>query len=208
MRRATRTTVATFGVIAGAAGVEHAIGEIRQGSVAPEGVVIASWPNSQLFQILNGEPAMTVVPNLLVTGLLAMFVSVGFMIWATMYVHRVRYGGWVLVGVSVLLLLVGGGFGPPLLGVILGLAATRINAPAPQHPAGFRRQLGKVWPWSLGAGVLAWLVVMPGTILMDRFLGIDNAGLIYGITFSAFGLLMLALITAAARDACSTSPPA
>lgn len=56
--------------------------------------------------------------------------------------------------------------------------------------------------------MLARLMVMPGTILMDRFLGIDNAGLIFGNVLSAFGLLGLALISAAAQDAPATSPRA
>ena len=199
MRKAIKTAVGTFGVVAGAAGVEHGVGEIFQGNVAPESVVISSWPDSELFAILNGEPAMTIIPNLLVSGILTVFVSLAFVVWATMLVHRIRHGGLVLIGISILMLLVGGGFGPPLLGIILGVAATRINSPAPQEPPS-RRVLGTLWPWSLAAGVLAWLMLMPGTILMNRFLGVDSAALVIGLTFAAFGLLLLALITGSARD--------
>ena len=42
MRNAMRMTVSTFGVLAGLAGVEHGIGEVLQGNVAPEGVMIST----------------------------------------------------------------------------------------------------------------------------------------------------------------------
>ena len=67
--------VATLGTLAGLAGVEHGIGEILQGNVAPEGLAIIAWPGSELFRVLGGEPAMTIVPSLLVTGILAILVS-------------------------------------------------------------------------------------------------------------------------------------
>jgi len=73
--RATRIVVATLGVLVGLAGIEHGVGEILQGSVRPQGLAIQSWAHSQAFQILGGEPAMTVIPNLLVTGVLAVIVA-------------------------------------------------------------------------------------------------------------------------------------
>ena len=49
-----------------------------QGNVAPEGIMILSWPDSEVFAILAGEPAMTIVPNLLITGILAILFSLLF----------------------------------------------------------------------------------------------------------------------------------
>ena len=46
MTSATRVMVSTFGVIAGLAGIEHGVGEVRQGNVAPDGLTISSWPDS------------------------------------------------------------------------------------------------------------------------------------------------------------------
>lgn len=60
--RATRTVVATFGVLAALAGIEHGVGEIAEGSGAPPGVVFRSWPDTAGFTVLDGEPAMTLVP--------------------------------------------------------------------------------------------------------------------------------------------------
>jgi hypothetical protein len=128
MRNATRVTVSTFGTLAGLAGVEHGIGEVLQGNRKPEEMVILSWPGSEAFRILAGEPAMTIVPNLLAIGILAITVSLIFLVWVTVFAQR-RHGGLVLILLSIAMLLVGAGFGPPILGVIVGLTDTRINAP-------------------------------------------------------------------------------
>jgi hypothetical protein len=58
MRHALRVTVSTFGTLAGLAGLEHGIGEILQGNVAPASPSIQSWPKSDFFRILGGEPAI------------------------------------------------------------------------------------------------------------------------------------------------------
>jgi hypothetical protein len=96
MNNATRITVSTFGALAGPAGIEHGIGEVLQGNVAPDAAMLLSWPDSEVFELLNGEPAITLVPNLLVTVILAIVVSLIFLAWVTMFVHR-KHGGLVLI---------------------------------------------------------------------------------------------------------------
>jgi hypothetical protein len=207
MNKATKATVSAFGVLAGLAGIEHGIGEVLQGNKAPSGVIIQSWPDSPWFHILAGEPAMTLVPNLLATGSLAILVSLIFLAWATMLVER-KNGGLALILLSLLMLLVGGGFGPPILGVIVGLAATRINAPLRRWRThlsrGPRRLLADLWPWTLGAGVIAWLLLLPGTILLDFFFGVNGLSFIVPVitlcVLSAFGLLLLTVFAGFAYD--------
>lgn len=208
MRSATRVTVSTFGALAGLAGLEHGVGEIRQGNVRLDGVVIQSWPGLELFEALSGEPAMTLVPNLLLSGSLAVLASLAFLVWATLLVER-RHGGLVLLLLSLVMLLVGAGFGPPLLGILLGLTATRLGrrsfGPRPQpalHPRGW---LAALWPWAFAAALAAWLWLMPGLLLLDHFLGVDNAALTSLTALAAFGLLGLTIAAARARD---TQPPA
>ena len=123
MRSAVERSIAAVDAVAGAAGIEHGGGAILQGNVAPAGVFIESWPDAPAYEILSGEPAMALVPNLLASGVLTVLVSLVLVVWSVRYVGWPR-GGLVLIGISVVLLLVGGGFGPP----ILGLAATRIGA--------------------------------------------------------------------------------
>lgn len=202
MNHATRITVSTIGVLAALAGIEHGVGEIRQGAVAPAGVVIQSWPDSALFRDLNGEPAMTLIPNLRSTGVLAVLFSLIFLVWVVFFVYR-RKGGLVLIALSLIMLLVGAGFGPPLLGFILGAAATRIHAPL----TGWRRLLSpgaqtflaKLWPWSLAVCVAVWLLLFPGSLLI-ALAGVNGAAWVGTLTLLAFGLLFLTLVAGFARD--------
>ena len=200
MRSATKATVSTFGAIMGLAGVEHGIGEVLQGNIAPSGIMISSWPGSAFFRIQAGEPAMTIVPNLLVTGILAILVSLIFLAWATLFVQR-KNAGLVLILLSIVMLLVGAGFGPPLMGIIVGAAGTRINAPwRARLSVGLRRFLGKSWPWSFIAGLIAWLLLMPGSNLLDYFLGVNDPILIPVLFFFALGFLLLTIFTGFAHD--------
>jgi hypothetical protein len=204
VRSATRFTLSTIGAVVALAGIEHGVGEILQGNVAPASTVIESWPRSDAFWILAGEPAMTVVPNLLATGILAILSSVAFLIWVTAFISR-RHGGLVLIVLSMAMLLVGAGFGPPLIGVVLGVAATRINAPpqwSTQLPRGADRLLATWWPGLLGADLCAWLSVFPGVVLVAYFFGEHSVpeALVYALILSAFGLLFFALVAAFAYD--------
>ena len=196
---ATRTVASTFGLLAGLAGIEHGVGEILQGSVRPEGPVIESWPDSKAFEILGGEPALTVIPNLLVTGIAAVIVAVAVVVWSVRFVDR-RHGGVVLILLCVLLLMLGGGFGPPLIGVIVGFGVTGMGAAPRRRPGRVAQAVGRVWPWVLGAAVLGYLSLLPGTILLGQLLGADNPGLVYALSAFSFAGLVLALAAARAAD--------
>lgn len=172
----------TFGVLAGLAGLEHGIGEVLQGNRAPTSIMIESWPESALMRTLGGEPAMTIVPNLLVTGVLAILVALALLMWTVTFVAR-KQGGLILILLSVFLLLVGGGFGPPLLGTITGLVATRINASFTWWRAHLsintRRVLARIWPWSYALCLAAWLAVLPGVPIIAYFFPLVEPGVIY-----------------------------
>ncbi|RSM49362.1 hypothetical protein DMB66_44880 [Actinoplanes sp. ATCC 53533] len=198
-KTATRAVVSTFGLLAGLAGIEHGIGEVLQGSVSPAGLAIESWPDSKAFEILGGEPALTVIPNLLATGIVAVIVAAAVAIWSVRFVER-QHGGLVLILLCVLLLLVGGGFGPPLIGVIVGFGATRIGAAPGRRPGRVAQAVGRFWPWVLAAAVLGYLSLLPGTILLGPLLGADNPGLVYALSAFSFGGLILALASARAED--------
>jgi hypothetical protein len=196
---ATRVVVSTFGAVVAFAGLEHGIGEILQGPVAPRGPAIESWPDVKGFEVLAGEPAMTVIPNLLVTGVLAVLVALAVGVWSVGFVER-RHGGLVLIGLSVLLLLVGGGIAPPLIGIILGVAATRIGAVSRRAPGRVARALAPLWPWVLGAGVLGYLGLVPGVPLVGWLFGVSDSNLVLGLTVVAFGALLLAPVAARVHD--------
>ncbi|HET7769913.1 MAG TPA: hypothetical protein VFN74_14145, partial [Chloroflexota bacterium] len=198
-------TVAALGAVMALAGMEHGIGELAQGNVAPPGTFIQSWPDAEAFRVLSGEPAMTVVPNMLATGVLAIVSSACVLVWATAFAHRPG-GGVVLILLSLSMLLVGGGIGPPLIGVLLGAAATRIGTPLPwwrarlRDPA--RRWLAAGWVPLLAADVAAWLSLLLSVAVVGQLFGAGAVPewLVYGLMAAAFVLLPFALIAAVARD--------
>ncbi len=203
MGRATRIFVAVFGGLAALAGIEHGLGELLQGSVRPAGLVIESWPDSAFFRIQSGEPALTVVPDLLAAGVLTIVVSLVLLVWSVAFVQR-RHGGLVLIGLSLVLLLVGGGFGPPLLGTLVGFTAVLGGAPpAVRRPSAVPAWLPALWPWSLAACLAAWLFLLPGVPMLSYFAGVESAALVVAAIGAAFGLLILTAVLSLVRDAWS-----
>jgi hypothetical protein len=190
--------VSTFGALAALAGIEHGLGELFQGWAAPSSVVIQSWPDTAGFEVVSGEPAMTLIPNLAVSGMITILVALVLGVWAVWFIERPR-GGLVLIGLSLLLLLVGGGFGPPLIGIIAGLTATRMGTGG-SKPGPTRAALAGVWPWLLGAGVAGYLSLAPGIVLVSRFTGFDDPIVVAGLTIFSFTMLVLALVAARAHD--------
>ena len=202
MRKATRIVAASLGVFAGIGGPEHGYFEILQGHVRPDSLMIAAMgPPCEPDKVWNlCEPAMTVVPSFLVTGILATLLGIITMIWAAVFVHR-KNGGLVLILLSVALLLGGGGLFPPLIGIVGGVVATRINAPLNRQP---ERRSGRVprffarlWPWPLVA-FFTWLF---GQFIVGYFFSefLLKSGFL--IPLLILGLMTLAIVSGFAHDA-------
>jgi len=209
MKNATKVFVTTFGTIMALAGIEHGIGELLQGNTVPEGIMILSWPGSDFFRIQAGEPAMTILPNLLITGILAVFFSLIFLIWTTLFVQR-KNSGLVMILLAIAMLLFGGGIFPPIFCVILGILAARINSSFPwwrtHIPMKARILLGKLWPISFSVCVVTWLFMLAGINSLDYFLGIQDDNLMYALMISAFGFFFLTMLTGFARDSMKVNP--
>ncbi len=203
MRNATRVFASTLGAIMALAGIEHGIGEVLQGNVAPAGVMLLSWPDSAFFRSLGGEPAMTIIPNLLITGVLAILFSLVLLVWVTLFVHT-KNGGLIVILLSVAMLLAGGGIFPPILGMTIGIVGTRINAPFTWWRAhlsvGFLRFLGKLWLGSYIACIISWLSMFPGLAMAGFFFDVNDPTLILVILFFALGTLALTIFSGFAYD--------
>jgi hypothetical protein len=144
-------------------------------------------------------PALTVIPNYLLSGIVAGLLSLSIIIWAVGFVQRKR-GGMILLVLSTLLVPVGGGFVPAFIGIIAGIAGTRIHA----HLSGWQDRLtnikhflSKLWPWILGL-IVIWL---PGSWIMGFFFSSIMLELGF-LLFLAFDILlpMLIVFTAQAKD--------
>src|SRR3972149_6730401 len=146
MRKATNAVSSWFGIAAGIAGLEHGYFEILQGNPRPEGLMIVSMgPPCVTEEIWNAcEPAMTILPNFLVTGILAVILGLLILIWSSAFVQR-KHGGLALILLSVALLLFGGGIFPPLIGLVGGAAGTQINKPLGGQPGSVTRFAAQLW---------------------------------------------------------------
>ncbi|MGB7296919.1 MAG: hypothetical protein WBC70_15145 [Candidatus Aminicenantales bacterium] len=184
-------------------GILHGVGEVLQGNVAPEGIIIESWTRGPLAEHMGGDPGMTIVPNLLVTGILTLIFSLAVIVWSAAFLERKR-GGLVLLLLSVGMLLVGGGFGPPTLAILAGVGGLGIHA---RHtwwrkhvPGGARRFLAKLWPWIFGVCAVNGIFLVIGHVIPVFFLGVRNAALFTGSFFVAVVTLLLSILTGIAYD--------
>ncbi len=201
MNRAIRITSSLFGIFAGFGGLEHGYFEILQGNVRPDSLMISSiGPPCEMDKVWNAcEPAMTILPNFLVTGILAIILGVITMIWSAAFVQQ-KYGGGVLILLSIGLLLLGGGIFPPLIGIIGGVLGTRIHAPLTWWRANLTGKptcfLAKLWLWTIIA-FFSWLFgqLVIGALFPEFML--KNALL---SPLLILGLLILTILTAFAYD--------
>lgn len=152
MNRATRTNVATLGTIFGISGMSHGFFETLQGSIPTGGLFISAIGEAQKMWPHGDEPAFTLIPNFLLTGIAAMMAGLIIIIWSLGFVHK-KNGPTVFILLFILLLVVGGGVAQILFFPFIWLVSTRINHPL----AGWRRTLpvklqeplAKLWPLSL-----------------------------------------------------------
>jgi hypothetical protein len=200
MRSARYQFVAIMGAWMGAAGIEHGVGEFLQGNIAPDGVMIQSWPHSAFFQSLNGEPALTVLPNLRLTGLLAIGFSLLFAVWAIFFAQR-KYGGWILMLLAIPMLLFGGGIFPPILGMLIGAAASAFPFPVRQKQVGgIARFIGLSWRWIQVVCCISWLALLPGLAFLNYNFGFDSVPFTLMIMSTAFLFLFLAYWSSILHD--------
>jgi len=71
--RATKTITATLGVVFGLSGLGHGIFETLQGNTPTSGQMIYAIGEGQRFWTHGYEPAFTVIPNFLLTGIAAIW---------------------------------------------------------------------------------------------------------------------------------------
>ena len=92
MNRATKANATAVGVVFGIGGIAHGLGEALQGNTPTDGLVVnaiaagSSWTRWSE----GGEPAFTLVPNFLVTGILATLVGLAVIVWSAGFLHRRR----------------------------------------------------------------------------------------------------------------------
>ena len=200
---ALRITASLFGVLSGLGGITHGIGEVMQGNTATDGIWIYSWAQGPIATNMGGEPGITIVPNFLITGVLCLAVSLAVITWATALVQR-KMGGTILIGLSIVMLLVGGGVGPPLIGILAGVAGTGVNSPLTwwrSHlPVKFRQFLAKLWPWVFGLCTVSGVLLVVGSVILVYFFDVNNPEFFTNNFYFTVLALIIAILTGVAHD--------
>jgi hypothetical protein len=198
-----RNLAAVCGGLAGLGGITHGVGEMLQGSRPPSGIIVDSWADGRIARNLGGEPAMTVIPNLLVTGALTVLVSLAVILWSVAFVDR-RHGGRDLAILSLAMLLVGGGFGPPMLGLLAGLVAAGAQASRQQWASVLSGRSGRVlalcWPALFWFCLLNALLLVVGSLVVAGALGLAHPGLFVFSLFLVLVTMPLATLAGIAHD--------
>lgn len=198
-----KVTASIFGVLSGLGGLTHGVGETLQGNVAPDGIIINSWTQGPIAAYMGGEPGMTIVPNLLVTGILTIIVSLAVIVWSVAFVQR-RNGGMILILLSIAMLLVGGGFGPPTIGVLAGVAGLGINSPhtwwRTHLTVNIRSILARLWSWVFGVCVINGVFLFIGSLVLVYLFAFNNPDLFVNSFFFAVLSLLLSIFTGVAYD--------
>lgn len=204
---ATRVVASTFGVLVGLAGVEHGLFEVLQGNVSPSSIMIEAIGPAQRFWEYGTERALTIVPNFLVTGILAIILGLLVTVWAGAFIDR-KYGAWLLLLMSIMLWLVGGGFAPIFMSLLAAATATRINKPlkwwSAHLPVKLRGFLARLWLWSIISFVVVFVVDVEIAIFGYPLLWLLDASTTYSIqstlAFIMVSLMPVSIITAFAHD--------
>jgi hypothetical protein len=206
MNRATRVIAATLGVIFGISGMGHGFFEALQGYIPTNGFVIEAIGEANRIWAHGNEPAFTIIPNFLITGITAMIVGLAAIVWSVGFLHK-KNGSLTFLLLFILLFLVGGGIAQVLFFTIVWLFSTRIHKPLTWWRkvlhTGARMVLAKLWPTFIIISSLLILFVLE--IAIFGFVpGISNPDTISTVMLLALGtgfvFLILAFISGFAHD--------
>jgi hypothetical protein len=162
-----RVVVAAFGILCGLTGIIAGFFVIRQGNIAPSGFVISTIGSNYIMAEDFTYFAVTIIPNLLVTGILSIIISCSVIVWSVRFVHR-KNGALILLALSIMQMLVGGGWVIDLA-IITCIIATRIDKPLnwwrSHLPTRLRFWLAKLLTYSLIAYTIVSFSMLAITIL-------------------------------------------
>lgn len=206
LNRKTKLIATVSGILLAFAGFEHGLFEALQGSRRTGGIGIHAISESMKWWEHGTEDALTLIPNFLATGILAMLVSLAIMAWSLFCLDRKR-GPTVFLALFWVLVAVGGGIGFIPFFLIAWAYATRIDKPLvwwrKRFGEGAARRWAGIWPFSLAGTAFCWLAAIeiavfgyfPGQTDPDKLFNIC-----WSFLFLALVLLNLSFISGFAAD--------
>jgi hypothetical protein len=196
MNQATKAIVSTFGVILGLAGMNHGFFEALQGNTPTPGLIIQAIGPANRIWVHGTEEAFSIIPNFLVTGILAMAVALLIMVWSVRYVQT-QHGPTVFILLFAVLFLVGGGIGQIVFFLPIWAFAREINKPMTSLkkvlPENVQKSLAKLWPYTLT--VASGLFLFALEIAIFGFVpGMSDAEQILYFCWACLGIALVLLL--------------
>lgn len=179
MNRAVKTIVSVFGIILGLSVINHGLFEALQGNIQTPGLIVQAIGPATRFWVHGTEEAFTIVPNFLITGILAMMVGIAIIVWSIWFVYK-KFGSTGFILLFVLSFLVGGGIGQIAFFVPLWIFSMQISKSISkqrkilhEHTTGL---LSRVWPYTLSLASVLFIFaleiaifgVVPGLADVDK----------------------------------------
>jgi hypothetical protein len=203
---ATRGIVSTLGILLAVGGIDHGFFEALQGNKPTGGLLVHAIGEQNRMWAYGTEDAFTLIPNFLITGVVAIVVSGLIAAWSLGFVHK-KNGSLIFLLLSVVLFLVGGGVAQIVFFTLAWLISMRINKPPTWlrviFPQRALRLLAGLWlPLLMSFALLALIALeiaivgyVPG--VSDPKLALHICWSILGV---ALGVLLLACLAGFAHD--------
>jgi hypothetical protein len=178
---ATAIITSTIAVLLAVSSFEHGLFESLQGFRRTDGFIIQAIGESIRWWKGGTEEAFTIIPNYLISGMVAMALSLVAMFWSIKYM-RTRGGARVFILLFLALTLVGGGIGHIPFFVLTWAFATRIDKPltwwTKRKAIRPDKSPPKTWLIALPLFCVSWLIALeiaifgyfPGESDPDRLL--------------------------------------
>ncbi len=171
MNKATKLNVSIIGSIFGLSGINHGLFEILQGNFKTPGMFIMAIGEKQKMWLHGNEPAFTIIPNFLLSGIFSVIIGLLIIIWSVKYVQN-KHGSFILFGLFITLLLIGGGVAQVLFFPWICIMASKINKVVKDKSKikeyFFLNKISKAWP---------------------IFLTLSSCLLVFALLTATFGLL-------------------
>jgi len=188
-----KLSVIIVGIYASVLSLLHGIFEMAQGSVKIDAILIyAISREGQVGEMWHGNfPAMTILPNFFISGLLVSLISLGSIFYL---LRTASYSRLILLGLSFALLLFGGGFVPFFLLLMTTLASLWIDKNIRHPQAASYHWMRVIWQLSIIVlivwSILEWIL---GFYINPFLVSIGTALFLFGIILPLFILFMGAM---------------
>lgn len=145
------------------------------------------WATYSILDLMETYSARTIIPNFFKTGMVVIIVSFLVIVWSVGFLHK-KHGAIIFLLLSIIQLLVGGGFVIDLA-IITCIVANRINKPLTWWRAHLSIKiqgvLVRLWPWSLIAFVMLFIIMLGMTLL-----GENNENMSHLLTIAVAGMFL------------------